>query len=379
MSSIYSAGSSSNELAEQYSTQQAEKEKIRDQHEKEMDRLEKSYSDDMNHTRDRYEASLQNEYDRTYENLRNAKRKFTAEERNLERSGKERIHKLSENFRNEENTINRDGEQRIKEVQKKQALIEEYERNQALRAQSLSRNSYLQKANKLIEETDQKVEKLQSDKYSELEKRRMEHATALEQIHDHFEERRNQIIDKNQESLNSTQQKLDAELNRTLQKTAFNVSETESKIDDPFYHLNRLDSEFTDEGDFYQLRFKVPEHEMKNMKVQISGQNVQITGTRDNNATAVIDEGHDLSTRSYQTYSERFKLDVPVDAKSVVKTEEDGWIQYTIPKYGPHHPVREDLKPSRMALAALTEKNQNFKNSLPTPTVRKDRGSKTTT
>jgi HSP20 family molecular chaperone IbpA len=378
MSSIFSTGSSKNDLSEQYASQQAEREKIRDQHEKEMDRLEQNYANEVEHTRDRYEASLQEEYDRSYENLRNAKRKLSSQERDLEKSGKDRLRSLSESFKNEESHITKEGEHRLHESQKKQALIEEYQRHQALKNQSLSRNDYLKNASMLIEDNERKIENLQNKKSEELEKRKTEHAEALSQIHEHFDQRRNQIIEQNEDRLINTQLKLAEQKNKILQKTAFNVSDTETKIDDPFYRLSRLDSEFTDEGDYYQLRIRVPEHEMKNLKVQVSGQNVQITGSRDHDATAVIDSGHEMSTRSYQTYSERYSMDVPVDPKGMLKTVEDGWIQYSIPKYGPNHPVQSDQPLNRMALSALSEKTENFKETLPTPTVRNDRGSRTT-
>ena len=379
MSKINTNGSHSGDIAEQYAVQQAEREKIRDQHEEEMDRLKKAYAEDQDHTRDRYEASLQDEQAKTYENLRTAKHNFSKIEKDFVRKGNDRIQNLSDEYHNQERMLTKDGEERVNEAVKKRAMIEEYQRNQAIQAQDLTRRDFSQNARQIVETHEHNLESLRQDKNRELEQRRTDHQTAVNQIRDHYEDRTHRVLGQHENESNLIEKKSEQQLNAKIQKTANHLSEIEQKTDDPFYRINKMESAFTDEGDFYLLKVKVPEFEKRGIKVQISGQNIQVTGSRNNNANTVIEPGHEVSTNSYQSYSERFRFDVPVDSKAMEKYEEDGWVHYTIPKYGPNHRMKNEYAPAKVALSDLSNNREHeFIKGLPTPTIRGERGSKTT-
>lgn len=379
MSSIQSASGKS-EIADQYATQKAEKEKLRAEHEADLERLKKSYASEMDHTRDRFEKSLQNEKNQTYENLRDNKRKMTTEEKNLKRAGDERLSQKENAYRDEARRIDTEGTARLGDALKKQASLEEYQRSKANEAEMMSRQHHSQNARQIIGEYENKLEGLRQDKMDHLESKRAEHGTALEQINEHYDTRKKNSLIQQENEASNIQKTVDQQINESLLKNADRLEKHQLKNEDPFYRMSRVNSEFNDEGDYYQLKIKLPEHERKGLRVQISGQELQLSGTRSNNENAIVEPGHEVSTKSYQSFSERYQFDAPVDAKSMVLNEEDGWLVYSIPKYGPNHRMRSDRVSAGMTRKDLEmSRDADFKNSLPTPTLKKDPNSGTMT
>jgi len=124
-----------------------------------------------------------------------------------------------------------------------------------------------------------------------------------------------------------------------------------------------------DQGDSVILRVKVPEHERKGVRVQVSGKDLELIGTRVADERARVEPGRVISSRSHQILSERFSLPAPVDPKSISMREDGDWIEYRMVKFGPHHPVSgpaahqidQDLSPIAQEL--------RFVENLPRPSV----------
>lgn len=379
MSSI-SSTSNKNELAEQYAAQQAEKEKLRDDHEVEMERLKQSYNSEKQDLQDRFETTLQHDKLRTYENLRNSKRQFSSAERQLDQAGNERIHQKEDELKSEEIRITKEGEAKVNEAVKKYAAIEEYQRNQASAADNMTRNNLSQNARLIIKDTENKVENLRQNKMDELDRRKSEHGVAVEQIRQHYNQRQNRLLYGHENETKRIQDGVDEQINESYFANANRLEAHLEKQEDPFYRLSVIESDFSDRGDHYQLKVRMPEHERKGFRVQISGQELQFSGTRSSKARGVVEEGHDVTTDNYQTFSERYKFDTPVDAKAMQMTQKGEWLFYTIPKYGPNHRMKEEnvmakIRHNDLAMAREVE----FKETLPLPKIVKDNGSGTMT
>jgi HSP20 family molecular chaperone IbpA len=378
MSSV-SSSTKRNEVADQYASQQAEKEKLRAEHEAEIERLHKTYSSEKEHLKDRYETSLQNEKAQTYENLRNTKKQFSSAEKDLKNSGEERIQQKKTELHQEETRIEKEGTFKVNEALKKQAAMEEYQRNQANLADTTARHNLSHNARTIINENNQKIEKLQESKLQELEKRKGEHGVAVGQIREHYDQRQNRLLQQHEKETMNIKKGVDAQINKAALDNAKRLHANLDKQDDPFYRMSYVDSDFTDQGDFYQLSVRLPEYERKGFRVQISGQELQFSGMRNSNVKAEVEPGHDVSTNSFQSFSERYKFDIPVDANAMQVTHDGDWMHYTIPKYGPNHRMREDNMKSKIDRLDLEMSREvEFKDTLPLPkSVRKDTGSGT--
>ena len=139
--------------------------------------------------------------------------------------------------------------------------------------------------------------------------------------------------------------------------------------EDPFYRLARFESTLEDAGETFVLRVKVPEYERDKFHVQVSGQEIQIRGTRSNNEKAEVEPGRWVNTASYQNVAEKFQLPVPVDGRSLTRRDDGDYLEFSIHKFGPDHRMNErtltktDLRDDHQLSAAL-----DFPSSLPRPT-----------
>ena len=375
MSSISSTGNN-NDLTDQYATQQAEKEKLRDEHEVEMDRLKQSYNSEKADLQDRFETSIQHDKQQTYDNLRNTKRQNTNEEKALTSAGNEHLSQKRKDFQQEEIRINAEGTTKVNAALKKQAAIEEYQRNQSTAADALTRGQHVRTARDIIQDSENKIQGLREEKMAVLEKRKAEHGVAVEQIREHYNQRQNRLLALHDTETQHIQDGVDQQINHARLANAQRLDQFSEKQDDPFYHLNRVKSYFTDQGDHYRLEVKLPEYERKGFHVQVTGHEVQFSGVRSNTDKAEVDPGHEVSTSSYQNFSERYQFTSPVDSKAMQVTQDGEWMIYTIPKYGENHRMGEEIEDRRISKAQLEmTKDTNFGETLPLPTIVKDHGS----
>lgn len=380
MSSISSTSGSRNEITDQYVSQQAEKEKLRAEHEVEMERLKKAYSSEKQSLEDRFESSMQSEKLQTYDNLRNSKKQFTKAEKNLTDAGEERIQQKADEYRQTEAKITKEGTAKVDAALKKQAAIDEYQRSQANAADTLSRHDLSHNAQLISQDAERKIDKLRQDKIETLDRRRAEHGVAVNQIKEHYDQRQNRLIAQHEKETNKIKDGVDQQINDARMKHSQRLDVEMEKLDDPFYRMSHIDSDFVDHGDFYQLKVRLPEYERKGFRVQISGQELQFSGLRNSNQNAEIFPGHEVSTNTYQSFSERYQFDTPVDANAMQMMSEGDWMYYTIPKYGPNHRMQEENVKAKLNKHNLEmSRDLDFKDTLPVPKMVKDIGSGTIT
>ncbi len=88
-----------------------------------------------------------------------------------------------------------------------------------------------------------------------------------------------------------------------------------------------------DEGALYQVALKVPEHELKNIKVHVQPDRITVSGARKFEQELQY-EGEKLATNNYQTMRQEFQLPVPADKDLVRREYIDGVLLVTAPKKG---------------------------------------------
>jgi HSP20 family molecular chaperone IbpA len=364
-----------NELADQYRTQQAEKDEIKSRHETEVSELKKNYSHEKASLEDRFEQSIQDERLSHYDHLRNTKNQLQKEERMLEEKRREIVGGRESDLYKEQAKTEQDGRTRVNQLQQKYAAAEEYERNRALAAQEEVHTKHKQSAEGIINESNKNIGRLREQKETELVTQKETHAQAIDQIHGHYDGLRNQTENQYATEFKNFQERATADMDQRKLATLVTLQNYATRQNDPFYRMSRFDSTLHDAGDAYVLRVKVPEYERDQFKVQVSGQEIQLNGVRAHNEKAEVEPGRWLSTNSYQNVSERVPLDMPVDGRSMTVKADGDWVEYTLPKFGPNRRVSDQYKPNVNADAVRQdqsmEKELNFKNSLNKPTLPK--------
>ncbi|MCB9072729.1 MAG: Hsp20 family protein [Bdellovibrionaceae bacterium] len=103
--------------------------------------------------------------------------------------------------------------------------------------------------------------------------------------------------------------------------------------EDPFYRVQDLGAKMEDKGSHYEVRLKVPEHELKNFKVHVKEDSIMVAGARRHEEELKF-KGEKLATNNFQTIKQEFALGSPVDHKQVQKEYKDGFLFVTAPKKG---------------------------------------------
>jgi HSP20 family molecular chaperone IbpA len=357
------------DLAEQYRAQQTEKDKIQDQNEKEIARLKENYELEKTSLGDRFEASVQSEKLNHYANLRNLKRDIQKEEQRLENARHEIVEGKTNELTHEQMTVQRDGNAHLNELKTKFAQTQEYERAREIAANEEVSTKHHKNAEAIIKDSNTKIAALQTQKEQEVETSKATHAQAIDEIKGHYNNLRSQTEQTYYDELKNTQTRTAADLSQRKLSNSQWLSKYSERQEDPFYQLTRFDSALSDAGDAFVLRVKVPDYERDKFHVQISGQELQITGTRSNNEKAEVEPGRWVNTASYQNVSEKFNLPVPVDGHSLTRREDGDFLEFTIQKYGPEHRMSEralvkaNIRDDKELSAAL-----DFPSSLPRPT-----------
>ena len=368
MSSISSQVPNRSDLSDQLRAQKTEKEEAQEAHEREMKHLREGYEQEKVAMEDRFESSIQAEKINHYDNLRNLKRQIDQEEKRLNDSGHEVISQKNSQLQNEEVNTQKTGQAKIDDLKRKYAAAEAYENNSIHAAQDEIKTKHHKNAEMIIKDSEEKIGALQEQKFKEVETQKTSHGEALQQIHDHYTGLREQNLNQFKNELINDQHHTSDALNDQRLQNAEWLSRYTSRQNDPFYRMTRFDSQFQDTGDTYTLRVMVPEHERGKLRVQVTGQDLQLNGIRSNNEKAEVEPGRWISTSSYQNYSERFPLTTPVDGRSLTTRDDGDWVEFTVKKYGPNHRFG-DIPVHAKATDADMYSQLDFPSSLPKPSL----------
>ena len=370
MASINSSSPSRADLTDQYRAQQAEKDQVKEQNEAEIENLKKAYAAQKEDLKDRYETSLQTDRQHTYENLRNTKMQLNREERQMDAVKNELLNQKQSEFTHEAVQTEQEGRAHLTQLRQQYVTAEDYERGKLLSAENEIRTGHKQVAEHILSDSQKKIEALRAEKMNYLEDQKTLHAQALGQIEGHYQDIRTQNLNTYQTDIQNVAHKISEDLNQRKLAGAEVIQKFDSKQGDPFYQIKRFESDLLDIGDAYVLRVKVPEYDRKQFRVQISGQEMQLSGVRSFDETVKLDSDRSISSKSYQNVSERYRLASPVDGRALTQKEDGEWMEYHLPKFGPNHRlVSQYHSPTSFADDKVAETELKFIDTLPTPTI----------
>jgi HSP20 family molecular chaperone IbpA len=369
VSRVENGYSASQELSEQYRLQREQKQSLQDSHEAEIQNLKKSHVAETADLQDRFESSSQAQRLSHYEHLRNQKNQINREERDLQTRGHESIAETKRELETEAFQTEQEGRSRVEENRKRFVALEQYERQRERAAQDDIHRNHIRNTDLIVKNTEKSTQDLREQKEAYLEVQKENHRASLEGIREHYQKIRDEKHQNYLDELRQVEHRTTASLNERKLASAEKIRAQDTRSADPFYHIKRFDSAMEDQGDSVILRVKVPEHERKGVRVQVSGKDLELIGTRVADERARVEPGRVISSRSHQILSERFSLPAPVDPKSISMREDGDWIEYRMVKFGPHHPVSgpaahqidQDLSPIAQEL--------RFVENLPRPSV----------
>jgi HSP20 family molecular chaperone IbpA len=267
-----------------------------------------------------------------YQQLRELKRRTDAEVAVASRDGERAQEEIEEHYRHEiEETTKKSAkaareayQRNLRDLEKQDALVkaqrEAYQEIHGAEMRTLqkmhedARTSQTEKARNENEELRRKIEDAR--------------VTAEKKFNDQF----SRTVGQHEESLNQLNLRAGKQLEELRSDGARKLATYESRQEDPFYRMVNLDAELSDAGDAFILRARIPRHEQDNVKAQVQGQQIVVTGARRAQDQVQLGEGRSRSSSSYQTFRETFPIDWPVDAATVLRESNGDELIFTFSK-----------------------------------------------
>lgn len=356
-----------------------------------LDRLKEQHAQQVDAELTREQAELQKIQNQSYERIRNAQRAQAQQMNELKRRGEKDYTHLQEHYRattHAEETrgqeeLDRLSSQNHRKIQYEQGLGSqqiEHIRKEAEAQSSMMRDRQAERVSKLYRENEEHFAKL-SEQSEE----------SRERVRQKFDTQYAQGMREASETLDDLNARATQELNRTRLNTSAKLNAYQRRQSDPFYKMIDLDARLRDSGDHYVLTAVIPPHEQKHITVSIKGDQIVLSGYRNNSEKAELSPGHSVGTASFQSFEETFPLTWPVD-KSKLSREFDGdLVIVRVPKKNkyaikepyqatpvkkarvepPHFPENIHIEPEQALQQPVPEKpRKKAENDLPQPSVK---------
>lgn len=122
------------------------------------------------------------------------------------------------------------------------------------------------------------------------------------------------------------------QINHQVTTNAEAVASRAGKAQDAFYRVHRLGAAVQDGERETMVQLKIPEHEQDSIRITQQNGQLTLSGTRRYGDKLKTDDGHSVSTNSYQSYTESFPVRGKLEMNNMVRGYTDGVLTFRIPK-----------------------------------------------
>lgn len=141
-----------------------------------------------------------------------------------------------------------------------------------------------------------------------------------------------QLIDQDTAELSARMQDDRRKINAATMASSRTLASHHERDGDPFYQLHSVQAQVEDGEQFTVVRVKVPEHEQDTIRVTLQKGALTISGTRRSASRATSEDGHQMASSSFQSYSESFPVRGKLMMNNMLRAYSDGELVFRIPK-----------------------------------------------
>ncbi|NDD93078.1 hypothetical protein EBZ37_13475, partial [bacterium] len=282
--------------------------------------------------RERIEQQVEAEKKKQYQQLAELRRRNDAELTRTRKEAEKTEGQLKEHYDRDLNEITRVSTKAVRDAYMQNLRQFEQQqadaKNQREMHQAMERDRLQNQKNHYEGLNAKQLTQARADQ----QKLRNDISVSRSEAEQHYQERFSQAIGEHERSL----QRLNVEAGRQLQDlreaNAEKLSKFDSRAEDPFYRMVHLDTHLRETDDAFILTAKAPSHEHDNIKAQVQGNQIVISGSRRNEDQVKLAEGRARSTASFQNFRETFPVDWPVDPNRMLREADGDRLIFTFPK-----------------------------------------------
>ncbi len=311
----------------------------------------------IDHLRDRFEKTyelqnskhtelLEDQKMKGYEQIRDLQRAQQAELYRTIREGQNYQEKTEQETRAAVRKIDTASQTQLNEVLNERTNRIDFEKVKSedeLQAIQLQAQNSINKIRENSQQRVQTIDQENRESIQQLKENRQENQAKAQIKNESFLKK---TLREQREGLDHIYENATQKLSEIRKDTAQKIAAYSSRQSDPFYKLVSLDAELKDEGHEFVLSANIPEYEQEHISVNIRGNQLVLSGYRQNEELLKEDSGHRQGTSSYQSFHESFPLNWPVDAKRLTREKSGDQVIIRVPKLNEFAPKsREEPKP----------------------------------
>ena len=294
--------------------------------------LHDSYEKQSVDTSSRQENALNEQRMKGYEELGRLKRDQEVERHRIQASGEKELRDVKRYYLDNTYSEESGGRQKLTQTQRQNQLEIETEQKRAAAEIDWQRQGHEKNIAELKAEQEKSFETTQGKSEETIFENRARYGEATVKSKEETEARYEDELKHNRGLVDRLNAEASDKLKILRRDTVQKLSAYETRQRDPFYRMVDIDASLQETQDAYVLTAHVPEHERKNFAVAVKGNQIVMSGYRRNEEKSELGAGHVKGTASFQSFSESFPINWPVEQKQLIREYDGDKVIIRIPK-----------------------------------------------
>lgn len=316
----------------------------------------------------RQEGAMDNQRHKGYEALRDLQLQQQAELRRMRAEGEHELKKLQDQYQNKLHKQISDHNEEILELEQKNAHEYEIQKHMSDGEVEANMQAHSQRLEHLRNEQNENLATITEAQKRELACQKENNLKTTQEANRIFQERYQELTTGHDDVLQELNGQATDKLKQLRMDNTQKLAAYALRQEDPFYRAVSIDAELSETDDEFILTARIPEHEQKNISVNVPGDRIILSCYRRNEEKIDLSPGHTQSTAAYQSFSESFPINFPVDANRLTREFQGDQLIVRLPKkingYTPYRNQHLAKQPER-----LRAQRPEFPENLPLNTV----------
>ncbi len=246
--------------------------------------------------------------------------------------GKKQLQDTKDFYNNQLTQIHRENKEKVTEVEKGiNRKLQNLELDGKLKDHLLTQsNSY--KSAKMQEKTQKELGENIAASAKLVEHFQQDYHTKAKLLKDEQQKELGKMKEQMQKEILMQQNRGINQVENLIAQNTKKVSEHETRLKDPFYHVHRLNPNVDVKENEVLIRLEVPEQEKDSIRITLQPGGLTFTGTRRAQNKTATEDGRQVSTHTYQSYSESVPVQGKLEMNKLTRVYDNGKLWVRIPK-----------------------------------------------
>ncbi|MBS1961421.1 MAG: Hsp20 family protein [Bdellovibrionales bacterium] len=317
--------------------------------EKQLDHLRDAYEQRTAVERSRGEDYIEAVRNRNYQRVSEMQRQAENDEHRVTTDHEKNIRDTNRRYTDAQIAATRRGEAELKETTERNYKSQEFERLSSNEKIAILKQQFAEEKAQI--EADRRDTTATLSKQSQTHRKELEEQTraAVEESTEHYKEAYEGALKQNRDAMADLNWRASKDIEQLKRDTTMKLDAYSSQKTDPFYRMVNVDGKLTEHADQFVFTAKIPEHERDRININIRGNELIISGKRKSEEALEVEPGRVARTSSYQSFSENFPLNFPVDPKNLTREYDGDTLVVRIPKRATYEPAKPKPVVSRSA------------------------------